>query len=65
MMLKKCIKKLSNNIKIIDSTTITIDDNRTSWASYKKNKRGIKVHLMLNQGSIFPEESIITLENVS
>lgn len=53
-------KQLDSKIKIIDSTTITIDDSRVAWASYKKNKHGIKIHLMLDQHDIFPKCAVVT-----
>ncbi len=52
--------KINSNINIIDSTTITIDDGRVAWASYKKEKHGIKIHLMLEQYDVFPKCAIIT-----
>lgn len=53
-------KKIETIINLIDSTTIVIDDARVAWALYNTKKRGIKVHLMLEEHSLLPKDVIIT-----
>lgn len=58
-------RKLKLPLKILDSTTIVIDDKRVSWARYNSKKNGVKVHLLLEQENILPDKIDITNANVS
>ena len=53
-------KEIDAKLKIIDSTTISIDDKRVAWASFRRDKRGIKIHLMLDEHDIFPASVVVT-----
>ena len=52
-LLKKTQGKFKNELKlalkVLDSTTITIFDKRAAWAKFRKNKFGIKVHVLIDQ----------------
>ncbi|MEK3668972.1 IS4 family transposase [Paenibacillus sp. FSL R10-2771] len=67
MLVTKCNRQtrrhlnLPKDLLLIDSTTVTAANSRMPWASYKKFRGGIKLHVALSQGQRSPvnvEESI-------
>ncbi|MDD3267585.1 MAG: DUF4372 domain-containing protein, partial [Burkholderiales bacterium] len=51
------------NLYLIDSSTISLCLSRYSWASFRKIKAGVKLHLrlkFLEEGLVIPDEAIIT-----
>jgi hypothetical protein len=51
------------NLYLIDSSTISLCLSRYSWASFRKTKAGVKLHLrlkFLEEGLVIPDEAIIT-----
>lgn len=63
-LLEKTKGKLKANlslaVRVLDSTTITISDKRSAWASFRKNKFGIKVHVLLDEALTLVENMKIT-----
>lgn len=60
---KKKKPDLSNALKIVDSTTVTLNPNQFPWAHFRKTKSGVKLHLRLafmGKGQVFPEKAVIT-----
>jgi len=54
-------------LKIVDSTTITMNPNQFPWAQFRKTKAGVKLHLrlvFLGKGQVFPEKAILTSAQV-
>ncbi|MED1695592.1 IS4 family transposase [Brevibacillus agri] len=54
---------LRKDMKIIDSTTIGLCLQKYKWATFRKTKAGIKLHLRLvfaDQGDVYPEKITIT-----
>jgi hypothetical protein len=54
---------LRKDIKIIDSTTIGLCLQKYKWATFRKTKAGIKIHLRLvfaNQRDVYPEKISLT-----
>lgn len=54
---------LRKDIKIIDSTTIGLCLQKYKWATFRKTKAGIKIHLRLvfaDQDDVYPEKITIT-----
>lgn len=50
-------------LKIVDSTTITMNLKQFPWAHFKKTKAGVKLHLRLvfmGKGQVFPEKALLT-----
>ncbi|MFD0717715.1 IS4 family transposase [Paenibacillus sp. GCM10027626] len=53
-----------SNIKIIDSTTVTLCLQKYKWAEFRKTKAGIKVHMRLafvEEGEVIPEKATVTV----
>lgn len=65
------IRQMSTNsssqvsgLKIVDSTTISLNLKKYQWATFRKTKSGIKVHLRLvfvNEDTVYPEKMVMTL----
>jgi hypothetical protein len=54
---------LRKDIRIIDSTTIGLCLRKYKWATFRKTKAGIKIHLRLvfaNQEDVYPEKISLT-----
>ncbi|MED1705948.1 IS4 family transposase [Brevibacillus agri] len=54
---------LRKDIKIIDSTTIGLCLQKYKWATFRKTKAGIKIHLRLvfaNQEDVYPDKISLT-----
>ncbi|MGG1658710.1 transposase [Brevibacillus sp. NRS-1366] len=54
---------LRKDIKIIDSTTIGLCLQKYKWATFRKTKAGIKIHLRLvfaSQEDVYPEKITLT-----
>lgn len=55
--------KHKHDFKVIDSTTIGLCLQKYQWATFRKTKAGIKVHLRLvfvDQDDVLPERAVIT-----
>ena len=51
------------NFKIVDSTTITLSLQKYKWATFRKTKAGVKIHLRLvfaNHQDVYPEKVKLT-----
>ena len=52
---------------IVDSTTVSLNKTRYSWAEFRTTKSGIKLHLRLayiGKGDAYPDRAIITNASV-
>lgn len=61
--MKKKFKKIHMPVKIIDSSTMPLNLTRYNWASFRKTKAGVKLHLRLvyvDQETVYPEKARIT-----
>jgi IS4 transposase len=50
-------------LKIIDSTTIPLNLTKYRWATFRKTKSGVKLHLRLvfmDQEHVYPDQAVIT-----
>ena len=50
-------------VKVIDSTTISLCLNKYKWATFRKTKAGVKLHLrvtFLEPGTVYPDKAVIT-----
>lgn len=50
-------------VKVIDSTTISLCLNKYKWATFRKTKAGVKLHLRVTfaePGTVFPDQAVIT-----
>lgn len=57
-----CLRQKFGRLYLIDSSTISLCLSRYPWASFRKTKGGIKLHLRLkfhNQG-VIPDKAVIT-----
>ena len=62
----KAIAEIGNrNIKIIDSTTMSVCLNLFNWAKFRTAKGGIKAHVSLDEATMLPEMVCITEAGVS
>ena len=48
-------------VKVLDSTTITIADQRAAWASCRKKLFGIKVHMLIDEALTLIEDMKVTV----
>jgi IS4 transposase len=51
------------NVKVIDSTTVSLCLQKYNWATFRQTKAGIKVHLRLvfaNQDDVYPDKIALT-----
>lgn len=51
------------SVKVIDSTTISLCLNKYKWATFRKTKAGVKLHLrvtFLEPGTVYPDKAVIT-----
>ena len=55
------ILKLPKQLIAVDSTTVTVGENRLKWAKFKGKKSGIKLHVALNINEFTPEKVIETI----
>ena len=56
--------KLIMPLKIIDSSTLPLNLTNHKWASFRKTKAGVKLHLRLvfmEKGTSYPEKAVITM----
>lgn len=54
---------VKNDFRIVDSSTISLCLNKYKWATFRKSKAGIKVHLRLvfvEENMVMPEKVVIT-----
>jgi len=58
----KLFSKASKSLILIDSTTISISFSKYRWASFRKTKSGVKLHLRLNyiDGNTIPDLAVVT-----
>ena len=62
----KAITEIGNrNIKLIDSTTMSVCLNLFNWAKFRTAKGGIKAHVSLDEATMLPEMVCITEASVS
>lgn len=62
----KAIAEIGNrNIKLIDSTTMSVCLNLFNWAKFRTAKGGIKAHVSLDEATMLPEMVCITEAGVS
>lgn len=62
----KAITEIGNrNIKLIDSTTMSVCLNLFNWAKFRTAKGGIKAHVSLDEATMLPEMVCITEAGVS
>jgi hypothetical protein len=50
-------------VKVIDSTTISLCLKKYGWATFRKTKAGVKLHLrvvFLEPGMVYPDQAVIT-----
>lgn len=50
-------------VKVIDSTTISLCLNKYKWATFRKTKAGVKLHLRITfaePGIVYPDKAVIT-----
>lgn len=50
-------------VKVIDSTTISLCLNKYKWATFRKTKAGVKLHLRVTfaePGLVYPDKAVIT-----
>ena len=51
------------SVKVIDSTTISLCLKKYKWATFRKTKAGVKLHLrvtFLEPGTVYPDKAVIT-----
>ena len=56
-------KRRNLPLKIIDSSTIPLPMNRYKWATFRKTKAGVKLHLRLvfmDKETVYPDKAVIT-----
>jgi hypothetical protein len=56
----KSDRKFKNPLRIVDATTIDLCLKRFSWATYRKAKGAIKLHVSIDGDNLFPEQVYIT-----
>lgn len=50
-------------VKVIDSTTISMCLNKYKWATFRKTKAGVKLHLRVTffePGTVYPDKAVLT-----
>lgn len=50
-------------VKLVDSTTMSLCLNKYKWATYRKTKAGVKLHLRVafcDPGTVYPEKAVLT-----
>lgn len=52
--------RFKNKLLSLDSTTISLCLNLFPWASYRRSKGGVKLHVLLNHDDYLPEYILIT-----
>ncbi|AGX43641.1 hypothetical protein FHU23_002673 [Clostridium saccharobutylicum] len=55
------ILNLPKQLVAIDSTTVTVGENRLKWAKFKGEKSGIKLHVALNISNCTPQKVVETI----
>jgi hypothetical protein len=53
-------RKFKNPLRIVDATTIDLCLKRFSWATFRKAKGAIKLHVSIDGDNLFPEQVYIT-----
>ncbi|MBE0338705.1 IS4 family transposase [Paenibacillus sp. 23TSA30-6] len=51
------------NVKLLDSTTVSLCLSKYKWAEYRKTKAGIKLHLRVafcDPDTVYPEKAVLT-----
>lgn len=56
----KSDRKFKNPLRIVDATTIDLCLKRFSWATFRKAKGAIKLHVSIDGDNLFPEQVYIT-----
>ena len=52
---------LPKQLIAVDSTTVTVGENRLKWAKFKGKKSGIKLHVALNINDFTPQKVVETI----
>ena len=55
------ILNLPKQLIAVDSTTVTVGENRLKWAKLKGKKSGIKLHVALNINDFTPQKVVETI----
>lgn len=55
------ILNLPKQLIAVDSTTVTVGENRLKWAKFKGKKSGIKLHVALNINDVTPQKIVETI----
>ena len=67
IIISKCNRKMRRILNLpkqlvaIDSTTVTVGENRLKWAKFKGKKSGIKLHVALNISDFAPQKIVETI----
>lgn len=60
--------QMDEQLRVVDSTTISLNAQRYPWAHFRKTKAGVKLHLRLvfmGKGQLFPEKAVLTSAQVN
>ena len=52
--------RFRNHLASLDSTTISLGLSLFPWASYRRAKGGVKLHVLLSHDDYLPEYAVIT-----
>ncbi|MES7047935.1 IS4 family transposase, partial [Cutibacterium acnes] len=61
--LRSPVSSRLGNVKIIDSTTISLCLNKYKWATFRKTKAGVKLHLrvtFMDPDHVYPDKAVVT-----
>jgi hypothetical protein len=64
---KKQKKTKGIPLKIIDSSTVPLSLTRYPWATFRKTKAGVKLHLLLvfmDADTVYPEKAVIITAHI-
>jgi len=57
---KNKISKIRKRLKLLDSTTISLNKNLHNWADFRDTMSGIKMHILFDDKSLIPFKTLIT-----
>ena len=60
------VAKAVGPVKVIDSTTISLCLNKYKWATFRKTKAGVKLHLRVTFAEpslVYPDKAVVTTAN--
>lgn len=67
IIMSKCNRKMRRILNLpkqlvaVDSTTVTVGENRLKWAKFRGKKSGIKLHVALNINDFTPQKVVETV----